>query len=58
MTCPWSEVNVDSLLFSPTMIYYLMAELDLINGKTGSTEMKDQCLYLPDCPSTNWSYLL
>ena len=53
MTCPWSEVNVDSLLFSPTMIYYLMADLDLINGKTWSTEMKDQCLYLPDCPSIN-----
>ena len=47
MTCPWSEVNVDSLLCSPTMIYYLMAELDLINGKTGSTEMKGSVLVSP-----------
>lgn len=33
MAYPRSEVNVDSL----TIIYYLMAELELINGKTGST---------------------
>lgn len=57
MTCPWSEVNVDSLLFSPTMIYYLMAALDLLNGKTWSTEMKDQCLYLPACPSTGIEFV-